>query len=135
MQAKEQPKYQSSGLAGEQARALADAIRNVMENTTAYCDCNFSLAVLADLVGSNSKYVSQVINDTFHKTFNDYVNPYRIHLACARFADTEHYGHLTMKAVAESVGFKSYSSFVSVFRKVTGITPSLYQSMALQDKG
>lgn len=31
-----------------------------------------------------------------------------------------------MKAVAESVGFKSYSSFVSVFRKVTGITPSLY---------
>lgn len=135
VQAKEQPKYQSSGLAGEQARALADAIRNVMENTTAYCDCNFSLAVLADLVGSNSKYVSQVINDTFHKTFNDYVNPYRIHLACARFADTEHYGHLTMKAVAESVGFKSYSSFVSVFRKVTGITPSLYQSMALQDKG
>ena len=130
-----QPKYVSSGLAGEQAQALADAIRNVMENSTAYCDVNFSLSALADLVGSNSKYVSQVINDTFHKTFNDYVNPYRIHLACARFADTEHYGHLTMKAVAESVGFKSYSSFVSVFRKVTGITPSLYQSMALQDKG
>ncbi len=133
-QVKEPPKYQSSGLAGEQAKVLADAIRNVMENSTAYCDCNFSLAMLADLVGSNSKYVSQVINDTFHKTFNDYVNPYRIHTACARFADPEHYGHLTMKAVAESVGFKSYSSFVSVFRKVTGLTPSLYQSMALQDK-
>lgn len=131
---KKQPKYQSSCLAGEQARMLADAIRNVMEDTTMYCNCNFSLGMLADAVGSNSKYVSQVINDIFHKTFNDYVNPYRIHLACARFADTEHYGHLTMKAVAESVGFKSYSSFVSVFRKVTGISPSLYQSMALKEK-
>ncbi len=130
----EQTKYQKSGLAGEQAQALADAIRNVMENTTEYCNVNFSLAMLAEIVGSNSKYVSQVINDMFHKSFNDYVNPYRIHLACARFADTEHYGHLTMKAVAESVGFKSYSSFVSVFRKVTGITPSLYQNMALKDK-
>ena len=39
-----------------------------------------------------------------------------------------------MKAVAESVGFRSYSSFVSVFRKITGITPSLYQNMALKDK-
>lgn len=130
----EQAKYQKSGLAGEHAQALADAIRNVMENTTAYCNVNFSLAMLAEMVGSNSKYVSQVINDTFQKSFNDYVNPYRIHLACVRFADTEHYGHLTMKAVAESVGFKSYSSFVSVFKKITGITPSLYQDMALKDK-
>lgn len=128
------PKYHTSGLVSEQAQALAEAIRNVMENTTVYCDVNFSLAMLAEIVNSNNKYVSQVINDTFHKSFNDYINPYRIHLACARFADTEHYGHLTMKAVAESVGFKSYSSFVSVFRKITGITPSLYRDMALNDK-
>lgn len=130
----EQAKCQKKGLTGDQAQILADAIRNVMENTTAYCNVNFSLAMLAEMVESNSKYVSQVINDTFHKSFYDYVNPYRIHLACARFKDTEHYGHLTMKAVAESVGFRSYSSFVSVFRKITGITPSLYQNMALKDK-
>lgn len=125
-------KYQSSSLTDDQARALADAIQDVMENTTAFCDCNFSLSALADLVGSNSKYVSQVINDTFHKSFNDYVNPYRIHLACSRFADTAAYGNLTMKAVAEGVGFKSYTSFVNIFRKVTGIAPSLYRKMALQ---
>lgn len=128
------PKYLSSNLGERQRLELAERIQDVMENTTAFCDCDFSLDTLAELVGSNKKYVSQVINDTFGKSFNNYINPYRIHLAQRRFADTGHYGNLTMKAIAESVGFKSYSSFISVFRKVTGITPSLYRDMALHDK-
>ena len=128
--APELPKYQTSNLTELQRQALAEAIQNVMENTLAFCDCDFSLDTLAELVGSNRNYVSQVINDTFGKSFNNYINPYRIHLACARFADTEHYGNLTMKAVAESVGFKSYTSFVNIFRNITGLTPSLYQKMA-----
>lgn len=128
------PKYLSSNLGERQRLELAGRIQDVMENTTAFCDCDFSLDTLAELVGSNKKYVSQVINDTFGKSFNNYINPYRIHLAQRRFADTGHYGNLTMKAIAESVGFKSYSSFISVFRKVTGITPSLYRDMALHDK-
>lgn len=109
---------------------MADAIQNVMENTTEFCDCNFSLDTLAKLVGSNTTYVSQVINDTYHKSFSNYVNPYRIHLACARLVDREGYGNLTMKAVGESVGFKSYTSFVNTFRKITGMTPALYLKMA-----
>lgn len=130
----EMPKYLSSNLGEQQRLELAERIQDVMENTNVFCNCDFSLDTLAELVGSNKKYVSQVINDTFGKSFNNYINPYRIHLAQCRFADTEHYGNLTMKAVAESVGFKSYSSFVSVFRKVTGISPSLYRDMALRDK-
>lgn len=126
----ETPKYLTSSLTEEQSLALAEQIQDVMENTTEFCNCEFSLGALADLVGSNKKYVSQVINDVFHKSFNDYVTPYRIHLACVRFSDKAQYGNLTMKAIAESVGFKSYTSFVNAFRKITGITPSLYQKMA-----
>ena len=128
--AKAQPKYHASNLTEEQRLILADAIQNVMENTTEFCDCNFSLDTLAKLVGSNTTYVSQVINDTYHKSFSNYVNPYRIHLACARLVDREGYGNLTMKAVGESVGFKSYTSFVNTFRKITGMTPALYLKMA-----
>ena len=80
-------KYQTSNLTDGQMQTIADAIGNVMENTTEFCDCNFSLSRLADLVGSNRSYVSQVINDSFQKTFNDYVTPYRIHLACKRLTD------------------------------------------------
>ena len=120
-------KNKTLAISEDMRRKLLDAVINVMENSTEFCSSDFSLARLATLVGSNSKYVSLVINDTFHKTFKNYVNDYRIRLACLRMADTGTYGSYTLNAIAESVGFKSYTTFVELFRKVVGITPSMYK--------
>lgn len=120
-------KNKTLAISEDMRRKLLDAIIDVMENSTEFCSSDFSLARLASLVGSNSKYVSLVINDTFHKTFKNYVNDYRIRLACLRMADTGTYGSYTLNAIAESVGFKSYTTFVELFRKVVGITPSMYK--------
>lgn len=128
----ESRKYQSSNLNETQQNALADAITTIMENTEEFCSETFSLDRLATLVGSNSKYVSQVINETYHKNFNNYVNEYRIHLACKRLADTS-YDNYTIKAIGESIGYKSHTSFVNIFRKITGLTPSMYQKMAKEE--
>lgn len=129
----EADKYQSSNLKENQRQTLEEAITHVMENTLEFCNPDFSLDALAALVGSNSKYVSQTINDTFSKNFNNYINTYRIHLACQRLADEKNYGNLTLKGIAESVGFRSHTSFVNIFKKITGITPSLYRKMAHED--
>lgn len=120
-------KNKTMAISEDMRRKLLDAVIDVMENSTEFCSSDFSLARLATLVGSNSKYVSLVINDTFHKTFKNYVNDYRIRLACLRMADTGTYGSYTLNAIAESVGFKSYTTFVELFRKVVGITPSMYK--------
>ena len=127
-------KYQSSGLDDTHKQALVEAITDTMEKRMAFCDDDFSLDKLADSVGSNSKYVSQVINDTYGKNFSNFVNEYRINLASMRLADIKNYGNYTIRAIAESVGFKSYSTFNNVFRKITGITPSMYQKMAMKDE-
>ena len=128
-------KYSSSNLNDEQQQALAEAIAAVMEGGEEYCSDDFSLDRLAALVGSNSKYVSQVINGTYHKNFSNYVNEYRIRTACKRLADDARYGHLTVKAVGESVGYRSHATFVNMFKKTTGLTPSLYQKMARTNGG
>lgn len=120
-------KNKTLAISEDMRRKQLDAVIDVMENSTEFCSSDFSLARLATLVGSNSKYVSLVINDTFHKTFKNYVNDYRIRLACLRMADTGTYGSYTLNAIAESVGFKSYTTFVELFRKVVGITPSMYK--------
>ena len=120
-------KNKTLAISEDMRRKLLDAVIDVMENSTEFCSSDFSLARLASLVGSNSKYVSLVINDTFHKIFKNYVNDYRIRLACLRMADTGTYGSYTLNAIAESVGFKSYTTFVELFRKVVGITPSMYK--------
>ena len=123
-------KYSSSNLDDDGRQRLAEAVAGVMENTLEFCSTDFSLDRLAALVGSNSKYVSQVINDVYNKNFSNYVNEYRVRLACLRLADGKKYGMYTLNSIAESVGFKSYSTFVAVFRKVTGITPSMYKEKA-----
>ena len=123
-------KYQTSSLNDERQQTLAEAISGVMENGDEYCSPDFSLDRLAELVGSNSKYVSQVINGTYHKNFSNYVNEFRVRMACKRLADADGYGHLTVKAVGESVGYKSHATFVNIFKKFTGLPPSLYQKMA-----
>ncbi len=109
--------------------ALVEAITDVMENTEEFCSADFSIERLAALVGSNQKYVSQVINSTFKKSFRDYVNEYRVALACKRLVDRDGYANLTTKAIGESLGYKSHTSFINIFRKLTGLTPAQYQKI------
>ncbi len=126
-------KYKTSNLAEEQKQKLLDSISQVMETTSEYCQEDFSLEKLAFLVNSNSKYVSQVINETYHKNLNNYVNEYRIQEARIRLSDVEKYGNYTIKAIAESVGYKSTTTFTNAFKNITGITPSIFQKMAKEE--
>lgn len=122
-------KYSTSNLNDEKMTGLVEKIEEAMDVREVYRDPEFSLDQLAELVGSNTKYVSQTINEAFGKNFSSYVNDYRVRKAC-RLLVEEGNSRLTVKAIGESAGFKSQSSFTSVFRKSTGLTPSIYQKMA-----
>ncbi|MBS2099692.1 helix-turn-helix transcriptional regulator [Carboxylicivirga linearis] len=124
----------TTGLKEEQRNALLHKINHIMETSSYYCNPDFSLAELANLVQSNTKYVSQIINETYNVNFRTFINEYRIKLSRKRLIDTQNYGNYTIKAIAESVGFKSQSNFILSFKKTTGITPSLYQNMAQKEK-
>ena len=122
--------YSSSRLDNETKMALVQRIQNVMENTSEYCQSDFDLNHLAELVGSNTSYVSQAINEYYHVNFRNLVNRYRIREAQIRLLDTRKYGNLKIKAIAESVGYKSMTNFIELFKNATGMTPSVYQKMA-----
>lgn len=127
-------KYQASNLTDEQKQLLSEAINKVMETTKEFCREDFSLEKLATLVDSNSKYVSQVINETYRKNFSAYINEYRVREARMRLADIGQYGNYTIKAIAESVGYKSHVTFVNAFRSITGMMPSMFQKMAREEQ-
>lgn len=131
---KNDTKYQTSKLDEAQKQALAEKIRNIMENTDAFCKDDFSLEKLAAMINSNHKYVSQVINETYQKNFSNFINEYRIQEARIRLMDTANYGNYTIQAIAESVGYKSQSVFIGAFKKITGIPPSTYQKMVKEQR-
>ena len=46
--------------------------------------------------------------------------------------DHENYGNITIQAIAEEVGYKSSTSFIQAFKKLVGMTPSVYQNLSRQ---
>lgn len=114
----------------EQREALLRKISKVTESPDFYCDPDCSIDRMAAAIGSNARYVSEVINMEYGMNFRSFINKYRIKEAMRRLEDSANYGHLTIKAVAESVGYKSQATFISVFTKETGLKPSLYQQLA-----
>jgi len=123
------PKYQSL-LDQESKDRLYEQIKQVMDNMEFICQPDFSLQSLAEQVGSNYKYVSQVLNECYGKSFKQVLNEQRVREACRMFNDAERYGNLTIEAIAANLGFNSRSNFTVTFKRITGISPSDFMKMA-----
>ena len=130
----EKPKYLGNSMDEETKVFLREKIEENMNNIDEICSFEFSQQRLAELCDSTYKNVSQVINESYGKSFIILLSEYRIHEACRRMNDIEHYGHLTIDAIGQSVGFKGRSGFLRAFKRVTGLTPSEYQALAREHK-
>ena len=111
----------------EKKQKLLGQINEVLNNVSSISDPEFSLQKLAEAVGSNTKYVSQVINEYYNKNFKTLLNEYRLREATRRLNDQEHYGNMTIQAIYEEVGYSNAVSFIRAFKRMYGITPSEYQ--------
>lgn len=109
---------------------LLDKVEEVMSDVSIISQTDFTILTLAELIGSKDRYVSQAINEGIGKNFNSWLGELRVHEACRRLSNPAEYGGLTIEAIGQSLGFKSRSNFTSVFKKVTGLTPSEYIKMA-----
>ena len=119
-------KYRDSPMTDETKQKLIGKIEAVMESVDSICDSNFSLQKLTSLVGSNTSYISRIVNEHYGLTFGNLLNRYRIQEACRRMGNTEKYGHLTIEAISASVGFNTRATFVKAFRLNIGMLPSEY---------
>lgn len=128
------PKYQ--GLLDQESKdRLFNQIKRVMDDMSIICKPDFSLQQLADLVGSNYKYVSQVLNECYGKSFKQVLNEQRVREACIILNDPNQSAHLTIEAIAANLGFNSRSNFTVTFKRITGISPSVFLKMAKDKSG
>lgn len=111
---------------------LLHRIFMVMETSEEVYSAEFSLPRLAELVGDKRNNVSEAINQQYKTNFNTLLNEYRIKEACRRMNDTENYGNYTIEYIGQGVGFKSRSTFTTVFKQIIGLTPAAYMKLAKQ---
>lgn len=105
---------------------LEDII-NYINQEKPYTDLGFSLGQLAEQLEMPKRRLSQLINSYFNKNFMTFINDYRIDLAKKRLKNPIDPKETILEIMYE-VGFNSKSSFNTLFKKETGLTPKEYKS-------
>lgn len=121
--AKQEEKYASSRIGDDIAKKHVANLRKTMEETKPYLNSKLSIGMLSTSLNISSHHLSQILNDQLGKNFFDFVNEYRVEEIKIKIGAPE-FAHLTILGLAYDCGFNSKSSFNSVFKKVTGVTPS-----------
>ncbi len=115
---------------GEERERIINNVNEITSTSDAIYTPDFTVARMAELAGCNAKYLSQIINDTYGCNFNNFINEFRIKEAARRMLDGGEYAMYTIEAIANSVGFRSRSTFVGAFKQFTGLTPSEFKKRA-----
>ncbi len=105
---------------------LQEKVLNVILFQKKYKDKDFSARKLAEEIGTNTRYVSAVVNVRFHMNYTSFINKFRIDEAMALLSD-KRYKDLNIEDISYMVGFANRQSFYGAFFKVNGCTPREYK--------
>lgn len=100
------------------SKKLLDHIRS----TKPFLDPDLSLRSLAEQIDIHPNQLSWILNESFGKNFNEFINQYRIEDFKERSKDPAK-THLTLIGLAYESGFNSKTVFNTSFKKETGLTP------------
>lgn len=112
---------------------LKEKILNIIVMQKKYKDKNYSAKQLAEDLGTNTRYVSAVVNVRFHMNYSSFINKYRIEEAMSILVD-KRYQDLRMEEVSDMVGFANRQSFYASFYKIMNMTPREYRLQRLQQQ-
>ena len=98
-----------------------------------YRDSSYSAKQLAEDLGTNTRYISAVVNVSFGMNYTSFVNKYRIEYAKSILKEKRN-SKLKMEEVSDMVGFANRQSFYAAFYKFTGISPRKYKIEALEEQ-
>jgi AraC-like DNA-binding protein len=105
---------------------IQEQIINIIVKHKAYRDKDYSAKKLAKEIGTNTRYISAVVNDRFHMNYSQFVNKYRVDEAMRILSDMR-YQDLAMSDICDMVGFANRQTFYASFYRFIGVTPRQYR--------
>ena len=115
----------------EMMDTLKEKILRIIVIQEKYKDKEYSAKQLAMDLGTNTRYVSAVINVKFHTNYSCFVNKYRIDEAMSLMVD-RCYQKLTMEQISDMVGFSNRQSFYASFYRIMNMSPREYRVKFLE---
>lgn len=110
-------------------KEILDKLTHELENKKCYLEPELNINMLAQLIGTNREYLSQIIHKTYDKNFNEFVNNYRVQESIEILKKIVSNGHenWTMEMVSEKSGFKYTSTFNPAFKSVMNMSPAEFK--------
>jgi len=106
---------------------LIDRLKTVMQEEKLWLNPSLNLSLLSNHTGIPSKTISAILNQQLNKSFNEFINGYRIDAIKSRLLSSED-KNLTIAGLAYECGFNSQPTFQRAFKSIQGESPSEFLS-------
>jgi len=107
---------------------LFTEIQQLMESEKFYLKPSITISDVSTAIGSNDKYISLAVNKFARMNFSHYINTLRIQEAKKKLLEKN--TESSIHEIAIACGFGNASSFIRVFKQITGLTPAYYVTLS-----
>ena len=126
------PKYEKLRLDDDIRLQYMEELMQYMKVHKPYLRDSLTLRELADLVKIPHHHLSIIINTGLNQNFYMFINTYRVDEARKMLVDPQ-YRDVNILNIAFNSGFNSKTTFNTVFKQVTGMTPTEFRKDKLVD--
>lgn len=112
----------------DENEAIREKIKTYIDNNY---HLDFSLDNLADYLGLSFKYTSILFKKVMGDNFKNYINMYRIEKAKEILREKK---DVKIKDLAEKLGYNSSNTFIRIFKKYEGISPTQFNPEEILEK-
>jgi AraC-like DNA-binding protein len=113
--------YENSTLSDELKRRIEKKVLDYFEIEKAYLNPDLNMELLAQMLKIPKYQITEVLNTNIGKNFFQFVNTYRVEAVKHMLLDPKN--RYSIEAIGYECGFSSKSSFYTVFKSITGVTP------------
>ncbi|HFK5508550.1 helix-turn-helix domain-containing protein [Elizabethkingia anophelis] len=117
------PSVPKSNLDAKMVEELLQKLKS-FEEKNEYTEQGLTLNKLAQKLGTNSNYLSQIINDYKGTNFNRYLSELRINFITEKLYNDKIFLNYKIETLAEKCGIASRSNFSNLFHEINGIRPA-----------
>lgn len=119
-------KYAASSLTEEKKQDLYKQLENLLIEQRVYTDNMLTKEKVAEMLGTNRTYLSQIINEQTNQSFTQFITGFRTREAVRQLSAPDN--QIPLKALSAELGFNSMTTFYRQFQLATGMTPNQYRN-------
>lgn len=118
--------YEHSNLSDAVKKRIEKKVLDFFENEKAYLNPDLNMELLSQTLKIPKHQITEVLNTVIGKNFFQFVNTYRVEAVKQMLLDPKN--KFSIEAVGYDCGFSSKSSFYTVFKSITGVTPVAFKN-------